>query len=460
MNLPVDFITRTQALIPNEVDSFESALQENSPISIRLNRQKSDTLLALEQVPWCQSGYYLPERPNFTFDPLFHAGAYYVQEASSMFLEQAIIQCVNPIQPTRVLDLCAAPGGKSTLLRSLLPDECLLVSNEIIRSRSYILAENLIKWGNPNIIVTQNKAEELGVLHHFFDAVVVDAPCSGEGMFRKDRASVDEWSVYNVQICATRQQEILSDVWNSLRPGGILIYSTCTYNIEENERNVRFIIDHLGAEGLFINIPDEWNICSSLEGDLPIYRFFPHKVKGEGFFLATLRKNDSEQRQSTKLVKQKSRKDVVKVPEAVKQWIVDAENYAFDIDQNKIGVIEKRFQYELQLIKSRCNVVHSGILLAEIKGKDLILNHSLALSTKLNRDQFIIAEIEYKTAIQYLRSEAIVFTEELQLGYILLTYKDLPLGWVKNLANRANNMYPQEWRIRSSYLPEELKMFW
>ena len=271
-------------------------MQADVPVSIRINEKKGTpapvTDIPDNRVAWCDTGYYLPERLSFTFDPLFHAGAYYVQEASSMFLEQAVRSHVKT--PVRCLDLCAAPGGKSTHLAACLPEGSLLVSNEVIRSRSHILAENIAKWGNPNCIVTNNDPKEIGCLTHFFDVIIADVPCSGEGMFRKDTDSTGEWSIANVELCAGRGRRIIHDVWNALKPGGLLIYSTCTYNTEEDEENIHYITEELGAEALPIPIKDEWQITGPLKYNHPVYRFFPHKTKGEGFFLAALRKADGE----------------------------------------------------------------------------------------------------------------------------------------------------------------------
>ena len=308
MALPIDFITRTRALLGNEFDSFEAALQADVPVSIRINEKKGTPAPSMsgapcERVAWCDTGYYLPERLSFTFDPLFHAGAYYVQEASSMFLEQAIRSHVKT--PVRCLDLCAAPGGKSTHLAAYLPEGSLLVSNEVIRSRSHILAENIAKWGNPDCIVTNNDPEEIGRLTHFFDVIVADVPCSGEGMFRKDTDSTGEWSVANVALCAGRSRRIIHDIWNALKPGGLLIYSTCTYNTEEDEENIHHITEELGAEALPIPVKAEWQTTGPLKYGHPVYRFFPHKTRGEGFFLAALRNADGE----TEEIRYKSKKE-------------------------------------------------------------------------------------------------------------------------------------------------------
>ena len=291
MNLPSDFSQRTHELLgDNDYRQLEDALQDEAPVSIRVNSAKCDREVKGERVPWSANGIYLAERPTFTFDPLFHAGCYYVQEASSMFVEQVLKTYVS--SPVVMLDLCAAPGGKSTAARAVLPDGSLLVANEVMRNRVQILAENLIKWGNTEVVVTNNDPSDFAALPGMFDVVLTDVPCSGEGMFRKDAVAVEEWSADNVQICRQRQRRILADVWTALKPGGLLIYSTCTYNREEDEDNVAWIARELGAEVLEVPVRPEWNITGNLtEADFPVYRFLPHKTKGEGFFLAVLRKD-------------------------------------------------------------------------------------------------------------------------------------------------------------------------
>jgi 16S rRNA C967 or C1407 C5-methylase (RsmB/RsmF family) len=283
MFLPQDFVNRTKILLGDEFSEFENALENTAPTTIRVNDkmvyQASD-----DKVTWCENAYYLAERPLFTADPFIHAGVYYVQEASSMFLYQAIKQHFGNAQT--VLDLCAAPGGKSTLISQSLSESALLVSNEIIRSRAYILVENLIKWGNPNVVVTNNEPKDFDCLPNFFDAMVIDAPCSGEGMFRKDVGAIKEWSEYNVKLCSTRQREIVTAVWDSLKTDGILVYSTCTFNREENDENVEWICNELGAEIVNLDLNGNQDISVTEYG----YRFYPHKTRGEGFFLSVMRK--------------------------------------------------------------------------------------------------------------------------------------------------------------------------
>ncbi len=459
MALPIDFITRTRALLGDEYEKLEAALQADVPVSIRINQEKGTKAPETSPVGWSKTGYYLPERLSFTFDPLFHAGAYYVQEASSMFLEQAIRNFVT--EPVRCLDLCAAPGGKSTHLLSTLPEGSLLVSNEVIRSRSNILAENITKWGNPNNIVINNDPEEIGRLTHLFDVIVTDVPCSGEGMFRKDTDSTGEWSVDNVNLCAARQRRIIHDIWDALKPGGLLIYSTCTYNTEEDEDNIHYIIEELGAEALTIPLKEEWQITGALRHDHPVYRFFPHKTKGEGFFLAALRKapGETEEIRPRNKSKKERGKAAPVLPSVVNDWIEEAGKFRFELINDTIQAIPSAHQEAWQLIAGQCRIVTAGIRIGEIKGKDILPTHSLAMSTSLNREAFTTIEINWEDAVKYLKKEVLLLPEETKKGYVLVCYNGFPLGFVKHLGNRANNLYPQEWRIRSGYLPDKVILY-
>ena len=440
----------------------------DTPVSIRVNQAKGTrTPKDAEPVGWCDTGFYLPNRPAFTFDPLFHAGAYYVQEASSMFLEQAIRTYVTT--PVRCLDLCAAPGGKSTHLSSLLRDGSLLVSNEVIRNRSYILAENLAKWGNASTIVLNNDPAEIGeALPEQFDLIVTDVPCSGEGMFRKDEASVGEWSVENVQLCAARQRRILHDIWPALRPGGLLVYSTCTFNAEEDEENVRHIVEELGAEALPIATDEAWRVTGPLRYENPVYRFFPHKTKGEGFFLAILRKEgdeeyEAENERPTKSSKNKGKKDkkaTLPIPQEAWDYFREKENITLEWDGPQLRMIPTAHKSFIDRIRDkRLRILSAGVIVGESKGKDLIPSQALALSQELNTSAFPDAELTWEEAIRYLRKEAITLPEGLPKGYLLIRYQGVPLGFVKHLGNRSNNLYPQEWRIRSTYIPDPVSLF-
>ena len=464
MNLPQSFVERTRQLLGDEqYPLFEQALGTEVPVSIRPNRMKCNLPVAGEPVPWAPSGVYLEKRPTFTFDPLFHAGCYYVQEASSMFVERVLREYVQ--EPVVMLDLCAAPGGKSTLCRSALPEGSLLVANEVMRNRSQILAENLMKWGHPEVVVTNNDPADFTDLTHLFDVILTDVPCSGEGMFRKDQVAVDEWSLENVDICWQRQRRILSDIWPALKPGGLLIYSTCTFNREEDEDNVAWIARELGADVLVVPVEEAWGITGNLIGDsFPVYRFLPHKVKGEGFFLAVLRKHAGEVEtvEPRAEKKKKGGKDVkgkapqLSVPKEAKDWLQIPGDYQLTINGTNVQAFPKSHETVYTLLQQYVKVIHAGITLGEMKGKDLIPHHSLAMSTALADGAFPKAEVTYEQAIAYLRKESLVLDAGVPRGYVLLTYQNIPLGFMKNIGNRANNLYPQEWRIRSGYLPEEI----
>lgn len=492
MELPAAFTEYSYTLLGvEEYERLADALEKGQPISIRLNEDKlTDSSFSLfrtsfSPVPWSSTGFYLERRPTFTFDPLFHAGCYYVQEASSMFVEQALKQYLTD-QPAIMLDLCAAPGGKSTHARSVLPAGSLLVANEVIRNRSQILAENLTKWGHPGIVVTNNDPADFSALEAFFDVILTDVPCSGEGMFRKDPVAVSEWSPENVDICWQRQRRIISDIWPCLKPGGILIYSTCTYNTQEDEENIRWIRDELSAEVLPLSIPADWNITGNLLAgeDFPVYRFLPHKTRGEGFFLAVLRKpgmSDENTRAEQALSQgrcfempgkrsdnprdkgRKSQGKGTKTPGISKeqlsslgQWLTAPEKYEWLVDVNRVSAFPREYMSELAALHSSLRMVQAGVEVAELKGKDWIPAHGLAMSRALRPDAFACEDVSYEQAIAYLRKEAVALSEAALRGVVLLTYKQIPLGFVKNIGNRANNLYPQEWRIRSGYLPEEV----
>lgn len=458
MELPADFVLRTRTLLGDAYEPFEKALDAETPVSIRINKHKGLTSPSSgEPIRWCNTGFYLPERLTFTFDPLFHAGGYYVQEASSMFMEQAVKTYIS--QPVKCLDLCAAPGGKSTHLLDLLPEGSLLVSNEVIRNRSLILAENIMKWGRPNVIVSNDDPQKLGQLTHYFDLIVTDVPCSGEGMFRKDEDSRQEWSVANVELCASRQRRIIHDIWEALKPGGILIYSTCTYNTEENEENIQYIAENLGAEVLSLPLPDEWKISGSLKGDRPVYRFLPHKTKGEGFFLAVLRKSEDEiipVRFKTKSSKDKKKEAI---PANIQNWLKNPSDFHFSLHNGTVEAFPIVYKEDYLFLTEKLKIVSAGVKVGESKGKDLIPHPALALSDVLNQPSFHQTDVSWEDAIRFLRKEAITIPPEAEKGYHLITYKNLPLGFVKHLGNRSNNLYPSEWRIRSGYTPESLKVF-
>lgn len=431
----------------------------------------------LRSVAWCPSGSYLSERPSFAHDPLWHAGAYYVQEAASMFIAQAykVIESTFSTDtminaPLRMLDLCAAPGGKSTLWRSLLPDEALLVANEPIRQRAQILAENLTKWGHPHTFVTQAFPDAFTSLEDTFDIIATDVPCSGEGMFRKDEQAREEWSPAAVISCADRQRDILTSVWPALKEGGFCVYSTCTFNREENEDLVAWACDTLGAELVEIPTDPAWNIAGDTTGrNLPVYHFFPHRTEGEGLFLALLRKKTQdvgesllggdtflsskwEKTQGSRAAKGKKRGDTpsTKPNATLLSWLQDAKDFTFQCSVDGVWTaIPTRFAEIREQLANVAPLLLGGIEIAEEKGKKLIPQHALAMSIVASSSAFPRVEIARNLALAYLHREAITLPAEAPRGYVLLTYRGLPLGFANNLGNRANNLYPNEWRLRN-----------
>ncbi len=391
-NLPEEFILQTRQLMGEErFNCYLEAFEEEAPVSIRVNPRLVNHVPMIH-VPWCPEGFYLSERPQFTFDPLFHAGCYYVQEASSMFITHIIRSLASRlsfiISPLSILDLCAAPGGKSTAAISVLPEGSTMISNEPIANRAQILLENITKWGYPNCTVTNNYPRDFRKAKAKFDIIICDVPCSGEGMFRKDPATIGEWSMQNVEKCWRLQREIVADAWECLNPGGILIYSTCTFNTKENEENVRYFMEEFDAEILDIPTEPSWNITGSLlEGfDAPVYRFIPGITRGEGLFICALRKSG-----------------------------------------------ESNHSYPLSTLNSKLRV----------------------LTPDLPDGDFPTSDLSYPEALKYLRGEAIVLPPDTPKGIVTVTYQGFALGPAKNIGNRANNLYPKPWRIKTTHLPTE-----
>lgn len=443
--LPISFVEQMKPRLQSEYALFEASLFTEPPVSVRLNSRKSEVTdcdekfspVATETVPWCSMGRYLNRRPLFTLDPLFHAGAYYVQEASSMFLQRVVEQYLP--HDAVALDLCAAPGGKSIVLSDWLTNG-FLVSNEIIPNRCAILAENLVKWGNPRSAVTNNAPVAFEKLPQLFDAVLVDVPCSGEGMFRKDETAIEEWSPANVANCVTRGREILESALVTLKDGGLLIYSTCTFNEQEDEQQVEWLIEQ-GCELLKVDIDAQWNI-EETNG----YHFWPHRVKGEGLFMAVLRK----QGEDSKSKPLKVRKSIFsKAPKEVITAVV-GETFAFANHNNIWRAVPQTFSWLVDSLLSCTKVVHWGVDVMEEKGKSFIPQQGLATSFVLNREAFPSVEIDRKTALHFLSAEAIVL-DDAPKGHVLLTYKSAPLGFVKNIGSRCNNLYPNAWRIRMNW---------
>lgn len=410
VQLPAVFTKKTRLLMGEErFERYLQSFEEEPPVSIRMNPEKMadgrwQMAVSYEPVPWCRGGYYLKQRPSFTMDPLLHAGCYYVQEAASMFLDEVLRQMHNAfvnhqpsaIRPLTSLDLCAAPGGKSTLLRSALPKDCILYSNEPIRNRANILLENVTKWGYESHLVTNDYPKDYRESKQMFDLILCDVPCSGEGMFRKDEATIREWSEQNVEKCWQLQRDIVDDAWACLNSGGLLIYSTCTFNTKENEENIRYFLQHYDdMEVVPIDIRPEWNITGSLlEGfHEAVYRFIPGITRSEGLFMCVMRKSLPPTPS-----KRRGRKEAL-------------------------------------------NILTSP------------LSHQTSAISPQTSD--IKVDLDYQSAISYLRGEALVLPEGTPRGEVTVCFQGHPLGPVKNIGSRANNLYPKEWRIRTTHIPTE-----
>lgn len=455
MQLPELFIQSIEKCKGFNKESFEKIHASGIRItSVRKNPGKIYTAhhsifnVQPSQVPWSSNGFYLSERPSFTIDPLFHVGAYYVQEASSMFLEEALKQSIDLSQPVKILDLCAAPGGKSTLMQSVISKESLLVSNEVIKTRVNVLSESITKWGAANVIITNNDAKDFQRLPNYFDVIVIDAPCSGSGLFRKDPGAISEWSEQNVQLCSQRQQRILADVMPALKESGVLIYSTCSYSEEEDEMIADWMVESLKAESVRLKIAEEWCIIEtqSERHHAYGYRFYPDRVKGEGFFIAVLKKQGTEN-SDRKVSKRKNKLEKISAKEAevVKPFLKNADDFLFIRQKEDVIAIPKILEEDLIAVQNSLYIKKAGIKLGAIIRNELIPDHELALSGIIN-DTIPSVDVDEATALQYLRKQDVVVNTGSK-GWALLKYNKLPLGWIKILPNRINNYYPKEWRI-------------
>ncbi len=451
IQLPIDLMSSLQ-LAPgfDELRFEEVHAAQQVPVSVRFNARKgvvSPDLPCDTNVPWCTHGYYLAERPSFTSDPLFHAGAYYVQEASSMFLEEALRQTCDPSQPLKVLDLCAAPGGKSTLIQSFISPASILVSNEVIKSRVGILQENLVKWGAQNVVVTNNDPADFKRLPAYFDVVVVDAPCSGSGLFRKDPAAISEWSLQQVSLCSKRQQRILDDVMGALKPGGILIYSTCSYSREEDEEIAAWLENDKGMASIRLSLKTEWNIVETVAPGSKAYgyRFYPDKVRGEGFFIAAFTKLiASEQRP------QKSTGKILPAPgkaalDAIHRFVNSSAAEQPYIWKDEVLLMSELLAGELALLRENLYVRKAGVNAGSLIRQELIPSHELAMSNLL-APNIPSVEVDKENALQFLRRAELELDIHTK-GWVLIRYLGLPIGWVKSMPGRMNNYYPKEWRI-------------
>lgn len=422
----MDFLSHIASIPGIDAEAFASAMREPPAVSVKLNRRKCVDpeklgYGALDPVAWCRSGYYLDERPKFTLNPLLHAGAFYVQDASSMIHESIVSTILRrfglPESPL-VLDLCAAPGGKTTSMINALPDDAVVVANEVVPRRAAILRENILKWGFRGSVVTGSRTSDIASLGETFDLIAVDAPCSGEGMMRKDPDAVAQWGPGLIRQCAALQREILTDACAALNPGGFLIYSTCTFNRDENEDNLAWAVENLGLEVIDMEMPAEWGIGASLEPSLPALRFMPHLTRGEGLFAALLRKPGAipgaQRRKQLERIRKKLR-----ILADIPAMLEDAATPA------------------------------ARPKASQRKEKEPRPDAALPLCTSCPADAWPRAELSLDDALSYLRHEAVRLAPDVPKGFVVVTFSGFPLGFVKNIGNRANNLYPAEWRIRN-----------
>lgn len=443
-----------------------SSLDTPAETSIRLNSRKKiqgQIYSDMEPVGWCEKGFYLPERPTFTLNPLFHSGSFYVQDAASM-IHRTIINSISEGNKLRVLDLCAAPGGKTTAIIDALPDGSLVVANEYDQKRAQILKENISKWGYPDVIVTNGDARRFGKLKECFDILVVDAPCSGEGMMRKEATARTQWSEGLVSSCAALQREILKNSLPALRRGGYLIYSTCTFNRKENEDNVRWLTEEFGLENVPLELPGTSGCGKALDPDINALRFHPGRTRGEGLFVAILRRKDdgpdigasfssatgvAGKTRYSRMRKEEQGKSRSSRSIVIPEWIKNREGLRINFDGETFSTISSSYsQFPDHLRQAGVRILSAGVSIARMAGKDPAPAQELAWSTLLDEEAFPKVELTENEALAYLTGDSLVFPVVEPKGYILVTFRGMPLGFVKNLGSRANNLYPKQWRIR------------
>ncbi len=455
MRLPEEFVARCKVEWGDEeADRLCRALDSCPPTSIRLHpRSAEDRALverlgAVRPIGWSERGYYLKERPSFTLDPAFHAGAYYVQEASSQFVERLL---PTEVEGLRLLDLCAAPGGKTTLYASKVGRKGLVVANEIDRKRVRTLADNVRKWGTGNIVVTCTDAAHIAAIGGWFDVVTVDAPCSGEGMFRKDDGARAEWSEQQVHLCAVRQTEILRDAWRSLKAGGTLIYSTCTFNRDEDEGALERLIAEVGDEltaASEVTVDPAWGIVTGRVGCFQTFRFLPHRAEGEGFFAAVARKAGAS---TTKVRLPKAKRSVLEAVDRpslreLERWVEEPQAMRFALAGDTCyGWYEEQAE-AVRMLSEQLPVIYSGVAMGQLfKGR---LKPDQALAHFVGRRAQAVPEAELPTeeALAYLRKQEVA-AERFAEGINLVCCESRPLGYAKRIGNRVNNMYPNALRI-------------
>ncbi len=432
-----DILTRAIGL--ERAGTALEAFHQPASVSVRINPfkvneperfAKEHFVTETRRVPWSPCGFVLGERPDFTLDPLFHCGCYYVQDSSAMVIGGIFRDMLPKIEdcfrPLRVLDLCAAPGGKSTdlaaSLRSAFGDEFLLVSNEVMRFRASVLADNIALWGDPNVVVTSVDPKAFARLEGFFDVVITDVPCSGEGMFRKDPKAVEDWSENIVNLCSARQKRILADVWPALRRGGILLYSTCTFEEAENDAVMEWVADELGGEVYEYDYSSLEGVIHTRTGGLLV----PGFVKGEGQFVSVLVKNTGldafrlSGKPAVGAAEKRKGNLLIHIPESIVREVA-----ALD----------------------PLRPIQTGVAKGELKGRDLVPSADWALSLALPDGAYPVADLDRRIALKFLHRDTI-FLNDAPKGFVLVRFEGHPLGFVKNLGSRCNNLHPQGRKIK------------
>lgn len=437
MPFPTAFEDQLSFLGNDEVEGLKLAINGSSITSIRINSAKWEQEVVLEKVPWSDYGYYLKERPNFTCDPLLHAGAYYVQEASSMVIGYVLKALLEKLPENAiVLDLCAAPGGKSTDLAAGLRSGDTLLSNEVIQSRARILKDNVNKWGAASHWVSSNDPEDFKQLPGLFDLMLIDAPCSGEGLFRKDPEAMNEWSPEAVILCQKRQQRILADAWDCLAEEGFLIYATCTYNQSENEEVLQWLTDQYAVAPVDVAV-EQFGFKVFGQNDFPLYKAFPHHVSGEGFSFFVIQKKEVVDAIVPKPRRKDQRKRMsveayLQGPQSEGLVHDDVLYYTHDLPMR-------------DLISQRLQLIKGGLRIGELKKNKLVPDHELAMS-QVSKESFQSIDLDYEQAIKYLKREHFDLAAD-NRGFHLLKYRQVNLGFINHLGNRFNSLLPSSWRI-------------
>jgi 16S rRNA C967 or C1407 C5-methylase (RsmB/RsmF family)/NOL1/NOP2/fmu family ribosome biogenesis protein len=452
LELPLGFQKQMQEMLGLEYSEFTKSIEQKPKTTFRINPNKLselDNIQAInteQNIEWCEYGYTLESRPEFVLDPFYHAGCYYPQESSSMFMAQYLLD-LDKDKPLKVLDLCASPGGKSTLLLSYLPKDSLLVSNEIDPLRARILKDNIIRFGSTNCVVTSNKVEDFVHFQDFFDLILIDAPCSGEGMMSKEDEAIRQWSPELIQSCARTQKQITSEIWNCLKAGGRMIYSTCTYNQLENEEIVSELLVNKNASV----IDSKYSSNNQIKQFLPNqYHFFPHLMNGLGFFAACIVKGENSLEQEQSQQRHKGRDPLYFKPFLPNlEFRLDSELFDTVSRDSILFNIPKLWRSEIIELMKRLKVIKFGVEIGQWKGPDWFPSHELSLCYEYKNNVNRI-ELSHEQAIKFLKKEAVEFELSFENGWALAIFQKQSLGWFKVIQRKPKNYLPTDWRIRQS----------